>query len=82
MIEQEIHEDDLAPGADCPREGCDMTVVTWWSQPVPDVVSFGRDFDEDNACWIHAEKIEPAPLRENFAGNVIIIDHEGPTLDE
>lgn len=69
----EITETELAPGEQCPV--CGKDIVTWRAEQVADV-------DNVDQCYIETELVEPTGLNTGFAGNIIVIDHKGPTLQE
>jgi hypothetical protein len=71
----ELAESDLNPGQPCPE--CGEAIVTWWADKLR---SPEQSIDERH-CWVRTENVEPGGLKTSFAGNVIVIDHDGPSMD-
>lgn len=72
-----LTDNDLAPGSECPV--CDESIVTWFVKQVTNPDEF--TLVSDNHCWVCADDVEPTGLNTGFAGNVIIIDHVGPSME-
>lgn len=68
-----ITEDELHPGGECPE--CGETMVTWFAEQVSDT----DDIPED-MCWFDVDDVEKTSFG-SFGGNIIVIDHTGPSMD-
>lgn len=76
MRSDTITNKDLAPGNECPE--CGEAIVTWWAQPVSRL----ETEITDGMCWLPVEDVEPTGLLTGFSGDVIIIDHDGPSMEQ
>lgn len=74
----EFTEDDFKPGKKCPF--CDEQIVTYFSEQVRDKDELNDDL-EDEFCWVSTDEVTHEGLGSGFSGNVIIIDHLGPSMD-
>lgn len=65
---------DLQMGNECPK--CGEVIYTSWTDKLHDP----EDSIDSTFCWIKAEGVEPDISGQEIAGNVIIIDHDGPSI--
>jgi hypothetical protein len=73
--DEPIPDTELSPGRTCPLPDCDHDIVTWYAR------KGRRDDVADDECAIDVRAVEPTGITSGFAGDYIIVDHEGPTMD-
>lgn len=69
-----VSEDELHPGAPCPV--CGDNMVTWFAEQVSNVNNVERD-----GCWLDVDDVE-STSPGSFPGNILVIDHDGPTMEQ